>query len=275
MNTSLQVRIASTKNPQEAWETLQKQFESVSITHIVRLNRKFYAAAMEEGGNLMEHLTMMTSLSEQLKKLKEDVSPKKFATVVLGSLPESYDVISSFNARSSDELDWDNINGLLIEDYMKRKEKTERQSSSSNDALFMKKAFSSSRGRSNQQRGRYMRSTSREENRGPKCYKCKLYGHIAKNCPQKKHGHSNIAVSNEADKVEEQLPEFDEMALSSKMNWELKNCWFVDSGATKHMIFQKDLILIFTKYSKPSKIYLGDNRFIFCNWRRNCQNSVL
>jgi hypothetical protein len=36
----------------------------------------------------MKHLTYMTSLAEQLREMKEEISTKKFATVVLGSLPE-------------------------------------------------------------------------------------------------------------------------------------------------------------------------------------------
>ena len=91
MEKSLQVHIASTTNPLEAWQILQKQFEFVSVTQIVRLNRKFYAATMLEGADLLQHLMYMTSLAEQLHEMKEDISPQKFATVVLGSLPESYD----------------------------------------------------------------------------------------------------------------------------------------------------------------------------------------
>ena len=46
---------------------------------------------MPEGADLLQHLTYMTSLAEQLREMEEDISPRKFATVVLGSLPESYD----------------------------------------------------------------------------------------------------------------------------------------------------------------------------------------
>ena len=128
VDKSLQVHITSTTDPRIAWETLQKQFEFISITQIVRLNRKFYAATMKEGTDIIDHLTYMTSLAEQLRELKEEISDKKFATVVLGSFPESYDnFISSLNARNVEELNWDNIKNLLIEEYMKRKEKGEQK----------------------------------------------------------------------------------------------------------------------------------------------------
>ena len=79
---------------------------------------------MKEGTDLMEHLTYMTLLAEQLRKLKEEITSQTFATVVLGSLPESYDnFISSLNTTKVDELNWDQIKGLLIEEYKKREER--------------------------------------------------------------------------------------------------------------------------------------------------------
>ena len=87
---SLQVHIASITDPLEAWQILPKQFEFVSVTQIVRLNRKFYAATMPEAADLLQYLTYMTSLAEKLCEMKEDISPRKFATVVLGSLLGSY-----------------------------------------------------------------------------------------------------------------------------------------------------------------------------------------
>ena len=91
------------------------------------MNRKFYAANMESGADLMKHIMYMTSLAEQLREMKEDISPKKFATVVLGSLPESYDnFLTSSNARDAEKLDWDDIKELLIEEHLKQKEKSDK-----------------------------------------------------------------------------------------------------------------------------------------------------
>jgi hypothetical protein len=69
VHKSLQVHITTTTDPRVAWETLQKQFEFVSITQIVRLNRKFSAATMKEGTDILDHVTYMTSLAEQLQEL--------------------------------------------------------------------------------------------------------------------------------------------------------------------------------------------------------------
>ena len=131
VDKNLQVHISTTTDPRAAWELLQKQFEFVSVTQIVRLNRKFYGTTMKEGTDIMEHITYMTSLAEQLRELKEDISDHKFATVMLGSLPESYDnFISSLNARKVEDLNRENVKGLLVEEYVKRKEKNDKQTES-------------------------------------------------------------------------------------------------------------------------------------------------
>ena len=59
--------------------------------------------------------------------------------------------------------------------------------------------------------------------------------------------------------IEDQL---EEIALPASTRCELTNGWYVDSGATRHMTFQKNLLLDFVEFNKPSRIYLGDNRVI-------------
>ena len=87
---SIQVHVSATTDAREAWEILRKQFEVVSVSQIVRLFRRFYAAEMTEEDDLQTFITKMTTLAQQLREMKEDVSSKKFATVILGSLPASF-----------------------------------------------------------------------------------------------------------------------------------------------------------------------------------------
>ena len=132
----IQTYIVSTSNPKEAWDTLENQFSFVSITQLVRVYRKFYASSMNEGGNVMEHITKMTQLAQDLKEMGKDIESKEFAVVVLGSLPSSYEMfVTSLNARGADTLDWNNIKGALIEEYTKITEKSTSRSSV-DDAFF-------------------------------------------------------------------------------------------------------------------------------------------
>ena len=150
--------------------------------------------------------------------MKADISSKKFTIVVLGSLPESYDnFLTSLNARDADEMEGDDIKGSHVEEFIKRKEKKEKHAF--DDALFVKRGatFNKGKGRARDSSENYSRGGSYggkpfsssavqwQQNRGdwrvakgPRCFQCNRFGHIIKNCPQKKrnnarHEHSNIA----------------------------------------------------------------------------------
>jgi hypothetical protein len=147
---------------------------------------------MKEDGDIMEHITYMTTLAEQLRDMKEEISDQKFATVFLGSPPDSYEnFISSLNAQKVEDLKWENVKNLLVEEYMKRKEKqTEKRTESpgQNDALFSKKSNYSFRGRNHFRGGRQYGNNTRDggaqnprrpnQMRGIKCFKCEKFGHI-------------------------------------------------------------------------------------------------
>ena len=91
VESDLQVHVSTTSTAGEAWEALQNHFEFVSVTQIVRLFGRFYCKKMEENGDIMKHITEMTSLAQQLREMKEEITDKRFAIVMLASLPESYD----------------------------------------------------------------------------------------------------------------------------------------------------------------------------------------
>ena len=195
LNKNLQVHVSNTVNPKTAWEILEKHFNFVSVTETVRVNRAFFAASMEEGGDVMEHITRMIGLQERLREMGETIDSKKFATVMLGSLPDSYDnFLTSLNARSADQLSWDEIKPSLVEEYMKRKEKKEKLRSE--DALFVRRGAASfqydnrgdNRGGYNNQHHGGGRgggpSRGNSNRRGPICYKYNVHGHIARNCGQ-------------------------------------------------------------------------------------------
>ena len=95
--------------------------------------------------------------------------------------------------------------------------------------------------------------------RGVKCFKCQKFGHIVRNCPlNKQSNESNI--TEEGEQIDKGN---DGIALTSTSDSKCGNDqWFIDSGATKHMTFQRHIMTDYKKYEKPSKIYLGDNRVI-------------
>ena len=152
-----------------------------------------------------------------------------------------------------------NVKGLLIEEYKKREKKEDNNSIHRNEALLSDKSnFASSRGRNSRRGGqKFGRTESFRQrdrqgpNQGLKCYKCPQIGHFVKNCPLNRIAEHDCKQQD------------DSIALNSSTTCRNRVIrWYIDSGATKHMTFEKDLIVDFYEYEQPSKIYLGGNRAI-------------
>ena len=327
---SIKIHVTTTTNPKDAWEILKKQFSFVSVTQIVRITRKFYAASMQENGDLQEHLTVMSTLAQQLRELDEEVSPQKFATAVLGSLPSSYDIfITSLNARDKDNFDWDSIKGALLEEDMKRKDKIQQATSrGGEDALFTSRNSDGGgrgrndyrgdnyyRGGSQQRRGEDAMFTNRNtgggggrndyrggqqrndfdnrnnrnnhnfnnhnrNNRGGNnnnrnqinCYRCGEEGHVARHCNNTARWNNQNSQGREQVNVAEFQTDggvHHDIALcttnlsANNVNEGAENSdWFIDSAASKHMTFHKDIMHDYENYETPHPVSLGDDSTI-------------
>ena len=291
IHKSIQIHIVSVGTPKEAWDKLKSHFEFVSVTQTVRLNRSFYASTMDENTDLMVHITHMTTLYERLREAGEDVNDKKFAIAVLGSLPESYNTfIMSLNARDANQLSWDSIKPLLIEEYMKRKDKRVRVEKPSDEALYLhQKGASSShygnRSNATNTRGFVGGGQRRNQNGGRRsgissskqCWNCQGFGHISRFCPLNKE-ESNICFSpvvyserehSNYSENYENYPTVPDVALMITNSDYLDvgdtqlDEWYIDSGASSHMCHNINAFVDYCKYEVPTKICLGDGGIIF------------
>ena len=273
-----------------------------------------------------------------MRELKDDVSPQKFAVTVLGSLPESYDVfLTSLNARDAQNMDWDNIKPLLVEEFMKRKEKEQKKKD--DEALFTYRQGPSSRGGGKARGGDNDRGQDGGQDkkkfppkkyppqgpRGPpQCWRCKEWGHKHWECTAGSEegnfvdsdsgnkrvklekesspflesdvalmtstgnddasfervelekesspvlqsdvaqvtSNSNDDASIETVKLEKESSPFlesDVALVTSNGNDDASfEDWYIDSAATSHMTYNKNIIREYVPYEQPDTVTLGD-----------------
>ena len=156
---------------------------------------------------------------------------------MLGSLQESYDnFLSYLIARNADDLDWENIKGLLIEEFFKRAEKSEKQEAD-NALYFKRESFSSTRWNGRYRGSRFWKKDTLSCHddhgnfKGVTCFKCKLDGHMAKNCPLIKKPDNK---PNTGRRESSNMTELEGVVLISSTK-NRSDQWFIDSAPTKLM----------------------------------------
>ena len=267
------VHVRETTTAKEAWDTLRGQFARESLLRKVRLRQQYYSCRFQNGDNMLEHISHLKSLHDQLKELGVNVDDKELAMTLLASLPEKYKpLITALDVVGEAQLSYEKVKNMILNDE-------DRASDTKLTKEHSEDAFSAQRGKfrntrqhgSTDNRSKYFQSGN-TENRSKffqgKCHNCQEKGHFARDCPKEKteNESSKTTKSNQTARcAKEQGSEslhHDEALTSSSLNVCGKSDWIIDSGATQDMTFEKDALVDYVEFKQPSIVNLGDNHLI-------------
>ncbi|KAI5070918.1 hypothetical protein GOP47_0013169 [Adiantum capillus-veneris] len=82
--------IRSCRTSEDAWNTLQAMFGERNAARIEFLKKQLDKIQMDEGDDIVEHLTKIRDLKEQLLSIDEVIPEKDLVSKTLNSLPPSY-----------------------------------------------------------------------------------------------------------------------------------------------------------------------------------------
>ena len=85
-----QIHIRETKTAKQARDALKSQFAWESILQKVRLRQQYSSCRFQSGGNMLEHISYLRSLHDQLKEMGVSIDDKELAMTLLASLPEEF-----------------------------------------------------------------------------------------------------------------------------------------------------------------------------------------
>ena len=210
----------------------------------------------------------LQTLSEHLEAVGDAVAVKDLVNILINSLPDDYNfLITALETIAEEKLTWDYVRDRLLHEYEKMQggSATKVGKDISQEALFSMK-------------------TTEQRNPGDikkfKCHYCKRRGYFARDCFKKKADEKQNQNPAEAHRIES-VQNYDdnnddnpEIALVFHHNLPQCDGWWIDSGASQHMTFDKKGMHKYVAFKDPLKVKLADNSIILANGKGNIQVSV-
>ena len=275
------------KDPVEAWDTLENQFQKRTWANKLTLKRKLSSMKLKDSQSVSEHIRAMTEIFQELSIIGEPMEEEDRVVQLLTSLPKKFNVLVTALESNPEVPSMEIVTERIMHEDSKLKESESHKDR--NQALYA---------------GREGRRESEPYREPPSCYYCKKVGHIQRNCDklkrkqeaqekqdrdsrrnknkyQSKSHKANFSKSrpqeDESDSSSDSESGFcviGEHALASVTEEEKKK-WLVDSGATKHMGNDKEQFDELTPLEKPEKIKVGDGYYVEATMQGNVKLNLL
>ena len=257
---SLLYLLGNPKDPTEVWKKLEDQFHKKSWANKLTLRRKLYSLKLGEKESVQEHIKNMTEIFEQLSFIGDTVTDEDRVVFLLASLPDSYRMLVTALEANSDVPKMEVVTERLLHEEQKQKREIETRS----DTLLMT--------RSDPKRGK-----------GPKCFRCRRFGHIQRNCPdlryqeervkpekrytkpkvtkrrdERVHVTSWTGRSRNRDDEDSDIGLMVTHVLSVGKSCDSIGTWVIDSGATCHICCDINQFVTINSLPESVNITLGD-----------------
>jgi len=263
----------SYETAKKIWKALQKKYDTEEAGAKKYAASRFFRFQMVDEKSVVEQTQEFQMLAHEVRSEEIQIEDNLIVAGIIDKLPPSWrefqktlrhkqketsleSLITRIRveeeARNQDLLMAQNGNGNLINkvnalgtrDTLPQGQNMKQNAQLKPSGKNMKKSSKNSNFKGN--------STQNNSNKKFQysCFVCGKKGHMAKNCRYRNKG--NVPQANN---VEEPL-----VAMISEINivGDSKG-WWVDSGATRHVCYDKDWFKGYTPYEKPRDIMLGDS----------------
>ena len=240
------IHIIGARTAAEMWKQLTLVKESRGKLGILATRRALYRTIADEGFDLIEHISKLRKLQEELHLMGSIVADEDFAILLVSSLPESWDLYTSAYLGSKADgtsLTSHELVAILLEEDRRRKERT----GDPHDVAMQGRAPN---------RGSFHGKPS--EHSEKECYNCHKKGHLAKDCwskgggkegqgPKSRRRNNGGNRGNRANQATEVVNNaLADVAYSANAHTLSRYDWVSDSATTSHICNQREAFINYT-----------------------------
>lgn len=256
-NTMLYLHVAQSQiyvigdedKPSETWKKLSDHFERGTLTTKLHLRKQYFKCEMREGASVQDHIKKMREITDRLAVMQSPIIEEDQVMTLLGSLPSSYDSLVATLGARVDDMKLSMVERSILDEEA-RKEGSGRADPSGATAMYGKSPASAG-GKKSGKGGKHWKTKV-------KCYSCKKLGHFQRDCLEKKaeRGSSDQQAHLSADKEVAFVGTADKVGAKKSQNW------IIDSGASRHMTWDRAHLEDYRALDSPEMVRLGDNRTV-------------
>ena len=250
--------ITSYDKPKPVWDALCEHFEKNTLANKLLLKNQYFQMEMKEGSSIETHMKEMKELADRLAALGAAVLEEDQVVTLLGSLPPSYQMlVTTLEARN--ELTLNYVQQSLVHEEKKQSSGSSSEKPGSHDAMYH-----SHKEQHKDRDGKRQRSTCQWK---PKCFSCGQKRHFQRDCLSPKRKKEKLTKHNakpvkESATVDSDTDESYNSIFTASSNQSPSEQWLIDSGATSHMTYSRELLHCYRKFDVPQTVSLGDGRTV-------------
>jgi gag-polypeptide of LTR copia-type len=232
------IHISGAMTVREIWSQLSLVKESKGWLGVLATQQALYRATAEEGFDMINHISYLWKLQEELHLMDNKVTNEDFVMILITSLLESWDNYTSSYLRSSGNkptLSSHKLIAILMEEDWRRKGCNSDLAGTSLQAK--------------QNKGKGTGKSTGDPN--VECYNCHKKGHMSKDCWAKGGGKEgqgskgrkgpNRNKSNQAQEANSSLNKVSYMAYGTREINQFN--WIFNTGSTSHICTQRDAFI--------------------------------
>ncbi|KAG8499215.1 hypothetical protein CXB51_005647 [Gossypium anomalum] len=205
------------------WDTLKEKFLTKSIENRLYMKKKLYQFTYTPSMSMNDHVNSFNKTD--LLNLDEKFEDEDRALLLLNSLPDEYDHLTTTLLHGKDTIIFDAVCSALYRSETRKKDKRDHRDTTVEVLTVRGRSHSNKFGRGNKSKGRLAKD---------ECVFCREKGHWKKNCPKL---HKGKAISDACVVEHDEESDFSLVGMAMACHTDE---WILDSGCTYHLCPNKD-----------------------------------